>query len=304
MRVLVTGGAGFQGSNLAFQWLRGGHEVTVLNTYSEMAERAVAHLAKDARVVWGSVTDTEIVRKTVRNQDVVAHLAARISVDESIADPSSILSVNVTGTFNVLEAVRQTGARLVYASSCEAYGYAKPPVTEQSELRPHSPYAASKAAADRLCYAYYKTYDVNVIIVRPCNIYGEGQKADRGGAVIPTMVGRAIAGQPIVVAGDGRQQREYMHVSDLVAAYDIFLNADGLAGEVLNVGTGETVTIQHIADVVADRLGVAVEHGEPRPGEVPGFGLDSWKARALGFEPKVGFEEGLARYIEWRKNTL
>ena len=301
MRILVTGGVGFQGSPLVSQWLQAGHEVTVLNTYSEMAKRAAVHLADHARVVWGSVTDNEIVQKTARNQDVAAHLAARISVDESIADPASILAVNIMGTFNVLEAVRQTGARMVYASSCEAYGYAKPPVTEDSELRPHSPYAASKAAADRLCYSYFKTYGVDVTILRPCNIYGEGQKADRGGAVIPTMVGRAMAGQPIIVAGDGSQQREYMHVSDLVAAYDMFLNANGLSGEVFNVGTGEIVSIKHIADVVAGQLGVPVEHSEPRPGEVQGFGLESSKAQGLGFSPKVGFEEGMARYIEWRK---
>ena len=303
MRVLVTGGAGFQGSHLVARWLQGGHEVTVLNTYSEAAERAAAHLASDARLVWGSVTDKEIVHKTVRGQDVVVHLAARISVDESIADPASILSVNVMGTFNVLEAVREEGARMVYASSCEAYGYAEPPVTEQSELRPHSPYAASKAAADRLCYAYYKTYGVDVTILRPCNIYGEGQKADRGGAVIPTMVGRGLASQPIIVAGDGSQRREYMHVSDLVAAYDMFLNAPGHGGEIFNVGTGETVSIKQIADVVAGKLGVPVEHHEARPGEVPGFGLESSKARSLGFSPQVGFEEGLARYIEWRKDA-
>ena len=113
MRVLVTGGAGFQGSHLVARWLQGGHEVTVLNTYSETAESAAAHLAPDARLVWGSVTDKEIVHKTARGQDVVIHLAARVSVDESITDPGSILCVNVTGTFNVLEAVRETGARLV-----------------------------------------------------------------------------------------------------------------------------------------------------------------------------------------------
>ena len=205
------------------------------------------------------------------------------------------------GTVNVLEAVRQTGARMVYASSCGAYGYAKPPVTEDSDLRPHSPYAASKAAADRLSYSYFKTYGVDVTILRPCNIYGDGQKADHGGAVIPTMVGRALAGQPIIVAGDGSQQREYMHVSDLVAAYDMFLNANGLSGEVFYVGTGEIVSIKQIADVVADQLGVPVEHSEPRPCEVQGFGLKSSKARGLGFSPKVGFKEGMARYIERRK---
>lgn len=303
MRVLVTGGAGFQGSHLVANWLAAGHDVTILNTYSEAAERAAGRFVGDARVVWGSVTDKEIVWKTARQQDVIVHLAARISVDESIADPESILSVNVTGTFNVLEAVRQTGARLIYASSCEAYGFAKSPVTEQGELRPHSPYAASKVAADRLCYSYYQTYGVNVTVLRPCNIYGEGQKAERGGAVIPTFVGRALAGQPVIIRGDGSQAREYMHVSDAVAAYDLFLDTRGVEGEIFNIGTGETISIKEIANVVADQLGVSVEFGAARPGEVQGFRMESSKAKRLGFSPKVGFKEGLSRYIQWRKDS-
>ena len=302
MRLLVTGGAGFQGSHLVEKWLEAGHEVTVLNTYSERAERAISRFAGATRVVWGSVTDKEIVRKTVRDQDVVFHLAARISVDESIADPESTLSVNVMGTLNVLEAVRQWGARLVHASTCEAYGNSEELTTEQSELNPHSPYAASKAAADRLCYAYYKTYGVDVIILRPCNIYGEGQKTDQGGAVIPTFISRAQAGLPIVRAGDGKQRREYMHVSDLAGAYDLFLNASDLGGEVFNVGSGEIVAIEEIANVVADRFGAKVEYHDGRPGEVRGFGLDSSKAAALGFRHRVGFAEGLSRYIEWRQS--
>jgi dTDP-glucose 4,6-dehydratase len=303
MRVLVTGGAGFQGSHLVARWIQAGHDVTILNTFSEMAELATTRSASDARVIWGSVTDKEIVRKTARNQDVIVHLAARISVDESIADPESILEVNVMGTFNILESVRETGARLIYASTCEAYGYAPPPITEHSEFSPHSPYAASKAAADRLCYAYYKTYGIDVTIVRPCNIYGEGQKADQGGAVIPTMVGRGLAGQPVSIHGDGSQRREYMHVSDLASAYDLLLGSTGLSGEVFNVGSGETISIRHIAEIVADQLGAQIEYHDSRPGEVQGFGLESSKAKKLGFSPKVRFEEGLPRYIEWRKKT-
>ena len=122
MRILITGGAGFQGSHLAEFWLNAGHSVTILNTYSEEALRNIEAMAGGVRVVWGSVTDTEIVEKTLRDQDVVVHLAARISVDESISTPRSFLQVNVEGTYNVLQSVRESGARLIYGSSCEVYG--------------------------------------------------------------------------------------------------------------------------------------------------------------------------------------
>jgi dTDP-glucose 4,6-dehydratase len=299
MRLLVTGGAGFQGRHLVAKWIEAGHDVTTLNTFSEASERAVAAWDFRPRVVWGSVTDKEVVLKTIRDQDVVIHLAARVSVDESIVSPYDVLAVNVMGTLNVLEAVRATGARLIYASSCEVYGYAASVLSEESPLRPHSPYAASKAGADRLCYAYHSTFGVDVIVLRPCNVYGAGQKAESGGAVIPTFVNRALAGQPIKVSGDGSQRREYMHVDDLVAAYDLFLNSTN-PGAIFNVGTGETVAIRDIAEIVSQRLGNKVEYQPPRPGEVEGFMLDSSRARANGFESTVRFKDGLADYIEWR----
>ena len=300
MRVLITGGGGFQGSHLAERLLRGGREVTVLSTISEESERNIAGFKDDASIVWGSITDAEIVEKTVRGQDAVVHMAARVNVDESIQSPISFLTVNVLGTHNVLEAVRRVGTRIIYASTCEVYGSSNPPpLSERSDLRPHSPYAASKAGADRLCYAYHKTYGTDVTIVRPCNIYGERQKSGPGGAVIPIFASLAAQGSALTVFGTGEQRREYMHVSDVVAAYDMILGRDDLKGEVVNVGTGETVSIREIAEFIAARAGVEVRCQPARPGEVPRFKLDSSFARKLGFAPKVKFMDGLARYLEW-----
>ena len=304
MRVLVTGGAGFQGSHLVERLLGDDHEITILNTFSESAERNIDPFARRIAAVWGSVTDREIVEKTVRGQDAVIHLAARISVDESIHDPSSYLSVNVMGTYNVLEALRRSRARLIYSSSCEVYGdSAGAAADERSELRPHSPYAASKAAADRLCFAYRKTYDVQTTIVRPSNIYGPRQRGGKGGAVIPIFVERALAGNALVVFGTGLQRREYMHVDDVVAGYALVLERDDVGGEVINLGTGETPSIKEIAAFIATELGVEVEDGPPRPGEVSGFTLDTAKATKLGFAPRVPFWEGLTRYIEWARTS-
>ncbi len=301
MRILVTGGAGFQGSHVAEHCMRAGHTVTVLNTFSEEALRNTSSFARDVSLVWGTVTDREIVDKTVRGQDVVMHMAARINVDESLAEPESYLHVNVLGTFNVLEAVRKRGCRLVYASSCEVYGQGVGSANEASELRPHSPYAASKAAADRLCFAYWKSYGINVAIIRACNIYGPRQRSGKYGAVIPKFVERALRREPLVVFGTGEQRREYMHVNDLVAVYGLVLERCVAGGEVINFGSGETPSIKEIAEFIGRRLGAMVEYGAQRPGEVRQFLLDSGRAKGLGFTPTVAFWEGLDDYINWQR---
>ena len=299
MRILVTGGAGFQGSHVAEKWVRDGHSVTVLNTYSPEAEANIAAFADRVTVVWGSVTDREVVEKSVRGHDAVAHLAARINVDDSVANPRDYIDVNVVGTLNVLEAVRQTGARLIFASSCEVYGYSeRSPVSESAPLQPYSPYAASKAGADRLCFAYHKTYGVDVTLIRPCNIYGERQKSGRGGAVIPIFTNLASSGKPLTVFGAGTQRREYLHVEDLVDAYDLVLQRSDLSGAVLNAGTGVTPSVMEIARFICEKTGATVVNGPPRPGEVPGFELDSSTIRGLGFSPRIGFWDGLARYLD------
>jgi len=300
MRILITGGAGFQGSHITERLVHVGHEVTVLNTPSIEAERNIASCVKDVQVVWGSVTDGEIVSKSVRGMDVVLHLAARISVDESIDSPISFIEVNVLGTYNVLEAVRQNRCRLIFSSTCEVYGYSGQAVLKESaELRPHSPYAASKASADRLCYAYYMTYGVDVTVLRPCNIYGERQKMGMGGALIPIFADLAHRGESLTVFGDGKQRREYMHVSDLVEAYDILLNRQDLRGTTINLGTQETVSVKEVAEFISTRTGVPIETRPARPGEVPGFQLDTTLARSIGFAPRVKFWDRLGRYLDW-----
>lgn len=282
-------------------WLDAGHDVTVLNTWSERTVRHLDAIGNGVRTVFGSVTDPEIVGKTVRGHDVVVALAARINVDESIRSPAAVTAVNVLGTQNVLEAAVSHGIRVIYASSCEVYGAAGPlPATEESCLRPKSPYAATKAGADRLCFAYFETYGLDVTVVRPCNVYGERQKDGGGGAVIGVFVSNALRGLPLTVFGSGEQRREYMHVSDVVAAYDLVLNRPDLAGETLNCGTGETVSVREIAESIAGRLDAEIEYGPPRPGEVDAFLLDSTKIRRLGFAPKMAFQEGLERYVRWR----
>lgn len=283
------------------KWLKAGHDITVMNTWSERAVQNTEPFADDVKLVWGSITDKEIVSKTIRDQDVTVALAARVNVDESIGSPGDVVSVNVLGTQNILDAAVRHGVRVIYGSSCEVYGSARPlPVTEETVLKPRSPYAASKAAADRLCYAYHETYDLDVTIVRPCNIYGERQKEGKGGAVIAIFTQNALLGNRMTVFGKGDQRREYMHVSDVVGAYDLILNRFGLGGETFNCGTGETKSVMDIAEFVAKKTGAKIKAGPERPGEVDTFLLDSSKIKELGFATKVSFAKGINAYIDWR----
>lgn len=300
MKILVTGGAGFQGSHLVDQWIEDGHQVTVLNTYSDAGRANLARaVERGCTVVWGSVTDPEIVGKTVRGQDVVVHLAARVNVDESLRDPRAFAHVNIEGTLNVLEAVRTNGNRMIYASTCEVYGASTQAVTnEEAEMRPASPYGASKAAADRLCSAYHTSFATDVTILRPCNVYGERQKAGAAkGAVIPIFAELAAAGKPLTVYGEGKQQREYIHVEDLVRAYDLVLRREDLAGRVFNVSAGESVSVLSIAHCVSERFQVPIVHQPARSGEVVGFHLDSSQIMNLGFRPQISFWTGLEAYL-------
>lgn len=305
MNILITGGAGFQGSHLAEHFLKEGHKVTILNTYSEAAEANINDFAPKVKVIWGSITDREIVEKSVRGQNTVFHLAARINVDESISHPEDYIDVNVKGTFQVLEAVKRHGCRLIYASTCEVYGapIGRDLIDETTELRPHSPYAASKVAADRLCFAYYKTYKVPVTIVRPFNIYGERQKEGDGGALIAIFVKKALDKLPLKVFGSGSQTRDYMHVSDLIQAYDTVLKRDETIGETINFGTGKETAIKDIAEFIAKKLGVDIEYLAARLGEVDRFKADTHRAQKYDFSPRVDIWEGIERYINWRKTV-
>ena len=308
VRILVTGGAGFQGSHLCEALLAMGHRVTVLNTLSDAANRNMRNFAANelADIVFGSVFDGELVGKTARDHDVVFHLAANINVDKSLDDPRSFLETNVMGTYHVLEAARAHGLRVIFASTCEVYGDGHSPgpdalLDESAELRPNSPYAASKAAADRLCYSYYRSYGMDITMVRPFNIFGERQKSGAFGALIPILVRRAIAGQDLTVFGDGTATRDYLHVGDAVQAYQLVLETSDLGGRAINFASGTNTSVRDIAEYIAAKFSTRVVNGPARPGEVTRFPASIALAKSIGFSPKVGIWAGIDRYIEWAK---
>lgn len=283
-----------------------GHQVTVLNTLSSAAKRNTRRLQADGRadVVFGSVTDSELTAKTVPEHDVVFHLAANVNVDKSLTDPRSFLETNVMGTHNILEAARRSGSRVIYASTCEVYGDGQglgegELLDETAELMPNSPYGASKAAADRLCYSYFRSYGMDVSVVRPFNIFGERQKSGAFGALIPILVRQAMAGNDLTVFGEGTATRDYLHVSDIVRAYLLVLDNPGLRGRAVNFASGVNTSVRDIAEYIAGKFQVDVIHRTPRPGEVARYPANIELARSIGFAPQVGIWAGIDRYVEW-----
>jgi nucleoside-diphosphate-sugar epimerase len=307
MKILVTGGGGFQGSHLTESLLQRGHQVTILNTYSDQAKENLSNVLGSIEIIWGSVTDKELVEKSVRGHDAVFHLAARVNVDESLADPIAFFYANILGTGYILEAIRHNQNRLILTSTCEVYGDGhdlRPGelLDETAELRPNSPYAASKAAADRLCHSYVKSFGINATIVRPFNIFGERQKAGKFGALIAIFTEKALRGEPLTVFGDGSATRDYTNITDLIGAYNLVLDHPEHSGRSINFASGVDTSVKDIAYFIANRLNVGVEHGPARPGEVTHFPADISFARSLGYAPRVSVWDGIDRYIAWARD--
>jgi len=308
MKILITGGGGFQGSHLAESLLAAGHTVSILNTYAEEKPANLSGILGQINLIWGSVTDQETVEKSVRGHDAVFHLAAHINVDESLKDPLIFFQTNILGTHNVLEAIRKHKSRLILASTCEVYGDGQnlkegELIAENAEMCPNSPYAASKAAADRIAYSYFRSYNLDVTIVRPFNVYGERQKSGLYGALIPILVGKALRGESLTIFGDGSATRDFSHISDIVRGYNLILNNDQLKGRAINLASGTNTSVKDIAEYIAKKMKVPITHGPARLGEVMRFPSDISFARSLGYSPQIDIWEGIDRYIEWAREN-
>ena len=306
-RILVTGGAGFIGSNLAESLLAEGHKVTVLDDFSTGKMSNIRSHVNNSNFTFedGSITDQATISNLMERNDKVLHLAAQIHVDKSMKSPKDVFNTNLNGTLNILEAARKKGIeQIVYASSSEVYGSAKTEkINESHELNPGSPYAASKVAADRACFSYNETYGLPVNIVRKFNTFGPRQRNSGYGGAIAIFIKRVLNDEPPIIYGDGTQTRDYMYVKDAVKAYKLILEeGDSLYGEAVNFGTGEDHSIKYIANKIIEICEKDLEprHVEPRPGEVQKLRADITKAEEqLGFEPEYQFEEALKEYIEW-----
>lgn len=307
--ILITGASGFIGSHLAEKYANEDHTVKILDDFSSGSVNNIWSLLsrRNVKLVRGDVRDPATVRKAMEGADVVFHLAAQVHVDKSIVSPRSAFEINTFGTLNILDSALESDVQLViYASSSEAYGSAQyVPMDEKHPLNPGSPYAASKAAADRLCFSYYNTYGLPVVVVRSFNTYGPRQSNTGYAAVIPKFITRAMRNLPPIIYGDGKQTRDYMYIEDAVRAYDLTLNSyERLLGRAINFGTGREISIHELAMRVLSCFGLEEKlspiNVEARPGEVKRLCADiSLAHKELGFEPKYDIAAGLQKAVKW-----
>jgi len=308
MRMLITGGAGFIGSHLCEKYVRDGHTVLCLDNFLGGDLNHVRHLldCRNFKLVKGDVRDESLVEKTMRDVEVVFHLAAQVHVDKSCVEPRLTWDINVMGTQSILEAARVHDVRKVLlASSSEVYGSALyAPIDEKHPLNAPHPYGASKIAADRMAHAYAITYGMDVAIMRFFNVYGPRQRDMGYGGVISIFVRRALSGVPPVVYGDGLQTRDYTYVDDAVRAYDAALRYDGRLDGPVNFGAGKEISIRALAEMVIDLCGksgsVRLVHVDARIGEVKRLIADASRARRLfGWEPETELRTGLRSFVDW-----
>lgn len=295
-KVLVTGGAGFVGSHLA-ESLTDAAEVRVLD---DLSNSRAADVPAHATLIEGDVRDRETVREAMDGVDVVFHEAAMVSVPASVEAPLDCHGVNGTATLQLLDVARQTDSRVVLASSAAIYGHPESvPVTESDPKRPTSPYGVEKLANDEYARVYAEQYGLETVALRYFNIYGPRQTGQYSG-VISVFLDQARAGDRITVEGEGDQTRDFVHVDDVVRANRLAATS-GERGSAYNVGTGSSVTVRELAEIVRDVTGadVPIEHVDPRPNDIQRSCADVSKAgRELGFEPTVSLRDGLATTIE------
>jgi dTDP-glucose 4,6-dehydratase len=309
-RVLVTGGMGFIGSNFIRYMLRAHDDVQIINldklTYAGNPQNLEGIDDSRHRFVRGDVCDQTLVSELMSECDAVVHFAAETHVDRSIDYAGDFIQTDVFGTFILLEAARKHDVRrFVHISTDEVYGEAMSnPSKEDDALMPKSPYAASKAGADRLAFSYYCTYGTPVVISRCANNYGPYQYPEK---LIPLFVTNAIDGLPLPIYGSGENIRDWIFVEDHCRAIDALLRAEGHEGEVFNVGANEERTVLDIASIILSTLNrpeSLIMHVDDRPGHVGRHAVDTEKIRReLDWEPTYGFREAMERTIRWYENN-
>jgi UDP-glucose 4-epimerase len=306
MVCLVTGGAGFIGSNLVSLLLKEGHSVRILDNLSSGYRVNVP--LKDAEFIIGDVRDLSIVDKCLNGVDTVFHLAASVGNSRSIEHPFIDSSVNYSGTLNILEASRRKAVQnVVFSSSAGVFGELKTmPITEDHPAEPDTPYGASKLGAEKMALAYAKLYKINVVALRYFNVYGMNQRFDEYGNVIPKFVFRLLKGQKIHIFGNGEQTRDFVNSKDVAMAN--YLGAKGLVSGAFNIGSGTSVTINTLAKMILSEIGGSTDqvvYSPPRAGDVLHSQAAIKKAsEAFGFNPSIPLEDGIRNYVQWAKQDL
>jgi len=308
-KVLVTGGAGFIGSNLTEALLKAGHQVRALDNLSTgKRENLVFEGAYPfLEMIEGDLCDLITCQKAVEGIEYVFHQAALPSVQRSVEDPMSSNQVNVGGTLNILMAARDAGVRrVIYAASSSAYGDT-PTLPKEEEMVPNplSPYALQKFIGEQYCRLFFQLYGLETISLRYFNIFGPKQDPDSiYSAVIPRFIDALISGRAPVIFGDGEQSRDFTYIDNVVHANLLAMNAERIQGEAVNVACGRRVSLNQLLKILQDIIGSHIPplYEEPRKGEPRHSLADIKKGKAiLNYDPRVGIEEGLRRTVEYFK---
>jgi len=306
-RILVTGGAGFIGSNLVAALVNKGNELIVLDNLSS-GYRSNLDPFPSVRLIEKDIRDHDAVKEAVKGCEIIFHLAASVGNKRSIDDPLYDASINVLGTLNVLEASRDAGVKkIVVSSSAGIFGELKHlPIKEDHPAEPDSPYGCTKLCEEKLSLAYSKLYSAEVVCLRYFNVYGPNQRYDAYGNAIPIFVFRMLRGEPLYIYGTGEQTRDFVHVDDVVSANILAATTSSVSG-VFNIASGKSITINRLVELIVEYGNArnVIEYTDKRPGDVLHSLADIDSAsRNLGYSPTVNIEDGLRTYIHWARGEV
>jgi UDP-glucose 4-epimerase len=306
MHILITGGAGFIGSHIAEELLRRGDLVRVLDNFSSGFRENLAPFQGSLEIMAADLRDGQAVQAAVQDVDLVFHLAAFVSVSQSMEEPETCFAVNVGGTVNLLEASRQAGVRkVVLSSSTAVYGDTVVfPTTEDTPLLPLSPYAVSKQVNELYARLYTRVFGLPVVALRYFNVYGPRQRPNSDyAAAIPIFVRKLVAGEPVTIYGDGKQSRDFIFVKDVVRA-NLLASASDAAGDAYNICTGHETNLLTLLEELSEISPhqPEVRFVAPRPGDIyRSAGSPQKAALAFGFHAETSLADGLAQTIDWMK---
>jgi nucleoside-diphosphate-sugar epimerase len=307
---LVTGGAGFIGSNICQELVKKGERVRILDDFSTGKRENIVEFKDSVELIEGDLRDREIVKRAMKGVDFVLHQGALPSVERSIKDPLTTTRVNVLGTLNVLLAAREAKVkRVVYASSSSVYGDTPTlPKKEAMKANPQSPYAVTKLIGEEYCRIYYSVHGLETVCLRYFNVFGPRQDpGSQYAAVIPKFITLMLQAKSPPIYGDGEQSRDFTFIYDVVEANLQACEAKEAPGEVLNIACGKRITINELVERLNKILQTRIEptYESPRKGDVRHSLADISQAReTLHYSPQIGFEQGLERTVQWFKDTL
>ena len=307
MKVIVTGGAGFIGSNLVNTLIESNYKVTVYDSLITGTLNNIKH-PQNVEFVHGDIMDRDKLNSASEGCDVLFHLAASVGNLKSLKNPINDSMVNIIGTLNVLEAVKLNNInKVVYSSSAAIFGDPQyQPIDEEHPTNPDSNYGVSKLAAEKHCLCYGALFDIDIICLRYFNVYGSNQRYDLYGNVIPIFTRLCLDNKPITIFGDGSQTRDFINVIDVVNANILAAEKTGIRG-VYNIGSGSAISIDDLAHIIRDIVGYnnSIEYGKRRKGEVLHCTANNKKFKEqLGLKPEIDLMSGINQYINWYSDSV